>query len=122
LEKRKFIKNIFKGSIGAIILSSILLLTLSIIMIKFDISKSIYNIVYRIIIIGSLVIGGAVTASGNEKKGWLSGVLVGLLFFIGIYILGALVSGDWSFDGIIVHRLFGYIIISGIAGILGVNM
>ena len=91
-------------------------------MINFDISKGIYSVVYRIIVIGSLVIGGVVTAKGNEQKGWLSGILVGLLFFLGSYIVGALVSGDWSFNSIILYRLIGYVIISGIAGILGVNM
>lgn len=122
LGKRKFIKNIFKGAIGALILSGILLLILSIIMINFDIPKSIYNIVYRIIVIGPLVIGGVVTAKGNEQKGWLSGVLVGFLFFLGIYFLGSLVSGNWEFNEIIMYKLVGYVIISGIAGIFGVNM
>lgn len=120
--RRKFIKNIFKGAIGTIILSGILLLILSIIMVKFNISKSIYNVIYNIIIIGSLVIGGVVTAKGNQRKGWLSGVLVGMLFFLGIFIIGALVSGNWSLNEIILYRLIGYVIIAGIAGILGVNM
>lgn len=122
MERIKFIKNVFKGAIGAMILSAILLLILSIIMIKFDISKGIYGVVYRIIVIGSLVIGGVVTAKGNEQKGWISGILVGLLFFLGSYIVGALFGGDWSFNEIILYRLIEYIIIAGIAGILGVNM
>ena len=122
MEKRKFVKNIFKGASGAMILSGILLLILSIIMINFDISKGIYGVVYRIIVIGSLVIGGVVTAKGNEQKGWLSGVSVGLLFFLGAYIIGALVSGDWSFNPMILYRLIEYVVIAGIAGILGVNM
>lgn len=122
MERRKFIKNVFKGSLGAMVLSGILLLILSIIMINYDISKGIYNVIYRIIVIGSLVIGGVVTAKGNEQKGWISGILVGVVFFVGSYIVGALFSGDWSFNQIILYRLIGYIIISGIAGILGVNM
>jgi len=122
LERRKFVKNIFKGAIGAMILSGILLLILSIVMMNVNMSKGIYGVVYRIIVIGSLVIGGVVTAKGNEQKGWLSGVLVGLLFFLGAYILGALVSGDWSSNPIILYRLIEYVVIAGIAGILGVNM
>lgn len=122
MEKRKFIKNIFKGAIGSIVLSGILLLILSTIMVKFNIPKSIYNVIYSIIIIGSLVIGGVVTAKGNQRKGWLSGVLVGILFFLGLFILGALVSGNWSLNEIVLYRLLEYVIISGIAGILGVNM
>ena len=122
MEKRKFIKNVFKGAIGAIILSGILLLILSIVMINFNISKDIYNVVYRIIVIGSLVIGGVVTAKGNEQKGWISGALVGVLFFLGTYILGALVTGEWSLSGIVSYRLIEYVIVAGIAGILGVNL
>jgi len=122
LERRKFIKNIFKGAIGALILSGILLLILSIVMINFNISKDIYNVVYRIIVIGSLVIGGVVTAKGNEQKGWISGAIVGVLFFFGTYILGALVTGECSVSGIISYRLIEYVIVAGIAGILGVNM
>lgn len=122
MKGRKFIKNIFKGAIGALILSGILLLILSIVMVNFDISKSIYNVIYRIIVIGSLVIGGVVTAKGNEQKGWLSGILVGVLFFIGVFILGAVVRGECSFNEIIFYRLIGYVTISGISGILGVNM
>jgi len=122
LGKRKFIKNICKGSIGAIVLSGVLLLILSIIMINFNISMLIYNIIYRIIVFGSLVVGAVVTAKGNEQKGWLSGVLVGLLFFLSVYIVGALVTGEWSVSLIILYRLIEYIIIAGIAGILGVNM
>ncbi|PRR81223.1 TIGR04086 family membrane protein [Clostridium vincentii] len=122
MERRKFVKNIFKGAIGAMILSGILLLILSIIMINFDISKGIYSVVYRIIVIGSLVVGGVATAKGNEQKGWLSGALVGVLFFLGAYVVGALVSGDWSFNGGIAYGLIEYVIIAGIAGILGVNL
>lgn len=119
---RRFLKNCIKGSITSMGIYFILLVVISSLMIVFDISKEVSHVVYRIILFGALIFGGVVTAKANENKGWLSGVLVGTLYFLEVTLFSSIINGEaLSFNGVILGFLL-YVILGMISGILGVNM
>ncbi|MGG7176458.1 TIGR04086 family membrane protein [Clostridium paraputrificum] len=122
MEEGKILKSVFKGLMGAVLLALILLLILSLIMTKFDLTEKVYSIVYVVITALSLVIGSVFAAKCNGRKGWLTGFLVGLMFFVCIHILGAIATGNISFDMAEMYKLGASITIGTIAGILGVNL
>ena len=84
-ENRSFVKSVLKGWIGAVLLTFMLMLILSLAMIKFELNDNIYSIIFTVITVVSLVIGAVLAARNNGEKGWLTGGIVGLLFFY-IYI------------------------------------
>lgn len=122
MEDNQTMKSILKGFAGAILLALMLLLILALVMTRFDLTDKVYKVVSVVLTTTSLVVGAVFSAKSNGSKGWLIGLAVGFLFFIFIYILGAIVSGIIDFSMVQVYKFIGCIIIGTIAGMLGVNM
>lgn len=121
-ENRSFVKSVLKGWIGSVLLTFIFLLILSLAMIKFELSENVYSIIFIVISVLSLVIGSVLAARINGEKGLISGALVGILFFIFIFVLSSIINGSFSFDMMQIYRMLGCTIVGAIAGILGVNI
>ncbi|MDS0524421.1 TIGR04086 family membrane protein [Clostridium sp. SHJSY1] len=119
---KRYIKNVIKGSLLSTVLCIILIFFLSLVMIKVDFAKSIYIVIYYVITLTSLAVGGIITAKVNERKGWLSGALVGILFFILMLVFSSIFKEDSIMGSGELYKLLIYAIIGAISGILGVNI
>lgn len=121
-ENRSFIKSVLKGLMGAILITFMLLLILSLVMIKFELSQKVYSISFVVITTLSLVLGSILAAKSNGSKGWLTGGVVGILFFIFIFILGGIIGGSFSFGISGLYRLGSCLIVGTVSGMLGINL
>ena len=121
-EKKSFLKSILKGWIGAVLLTFVALLVLSLAMIKFELSDNVYSIIFVVISALSLVVGSVIAARTNEEKRWLIGAVVGVLFFIFMFVLDSVINGGFTFDVIQIYKLLICTVVGSIAGILGVNI
>ncbi|NLK95509.1 MAG: TIGR04086 family membrane protein [Clostridiales bacterium] len=118
----RYFKIILKGLLISIIITFAFLLVLSLIMVIFDLPEDKYNFIFGLISIIALVIGSVISAKYNEKKGFITGGVLGILFFIFIFLLSSIINGDMSFDTSDVIRFFMYFFVGTVSGILGVNM
>lgn len=118
----KYLKNCLKGSIFSLASYFILLVVTASLMIVFDVSKGVSSIIYKVILFGALIFGGALTAKGNEVKGWLSGLMVGFIYFIVVTIFTSLINGQWQVGDNFILTFLLYEIVGVISGILGVNI
>ena len=91
-------------------------------MIKFELSDNVYSIIFVVISALSLVVGSVIAARTNEEKGWLIGAVVGVLFFIFMFVLDSVINGGFTFDVIQIYKLLICTVVGSIAGILGVNI
>ena len=121
-ENRSFVKSVLKGWIGAVLLTFMLMLILSLAMIKFELNDNIYSIIFTVITVVSLVIGGVLAARNNGERGWLTGGIVGLLFFVFIFVFSSVINGSFAFDITQIYKLIGCFGVGTIAGILGINL
>ena len=121
-ENRSFVKSVLKGWIGAVLLTFMLMLILSLAMIKFELNDNIYSIIFTVITVVSLVIGAVLAARNNGEKGWLTGGIVGLLFFIFIIVFSSVINGSFAFDITQIYKLIGCFGVGTISGILGINL
>ncbi|MDD6794743.1 MAG: TIGR04086 family membrane protein [Clostridiaceae bacterium] len=118
----KYLRNCLKGSIFSLASYFILLVISASLMIVFDVSKGVSNIIYKIILFGALIFGGVLTAKGNEIKGWLSGLIVGFIYFVVVTIFTSLINGQWQVGDNFILTFLLYEIVGVISGILGVNI
>ena len=91
-ENRSFVKSVLKGWICAVLLTFMLMLILSLAMIKFELNDNIYSIIFTVITVVSLVIGAVLAARNNGERGWLTGGIVRLLFFVFIFVFSSVIN------------------------------
>lgn len=122
MEKSKYVKTIFKGVMVSIILTMFLLLLLSFVMMTFELSEKNYNLAFAVITTIALSIGAVIASKFNERKGYLTGFMVGVMFFIFIFFLTSIINGGISLGRGELYSLSISIFIGTISGILGVNL
>lgn len=122
MENQKYFKNIIKGVMISIILTMLLLLILSFIMMIFELSEGNYNLIFGIVSSISLAVGAVIAAKYNQSKGWLTGLTIGLIFFIFLLFLSSLINGGFSLEKQEFYRLLINLSIGTVAGMLGVNL
>ena len=122
MKETSFFKSLLKGIVISTIALLFMLVLLSIIMTKFDLTEKVYNIVYIVLTTLALVIGAVLSAKCNGRKGWLIGLFSGVIFYIVTYFLGGLVNGEFDFSTVQLYKIIGSAIIGTISGMLGVNL
>lgn len=120
--KIRYIKCIAFGFLISAILTIISLIILSIVMINTDINEKNYFIFYMIFTLISLSAGSAFAAKLKGNRGLMTGVVVGILYCIFIIFLGKVSKENFNVGANEIFMLTIDIIISGFAGILGVNL
>lgn len=122
MESNNYVKSVFKGLFGAIILSLIGVIILSIFMKVIDFTPSIFSMLYVIISLVSLAIGSIIGAKANSSKGWLVGLGVGLGYYLVLFILSSYIGGTITFKIFDVAKFAISMVIGLLAGMLGINL
>lgn len=80
--------------------------------------KNMTQMIVLLSIVGSSIYGSAVT----KKKGWLFGVLIGLIFFALTYLMSAIGGGSQEMGIEQLMKLGFYAVVGIIGGMIGVNI
>ncbi|GEL77476.1 TIGR04086 family membrane protein [Tenuibacillus multivorans] len=67
-----------------------------------------------------LMIGGFIGGRKTEEKGWMTGVIVGVIYTIGIVLYQFLAQNTWMYDSQLLYFLI-FIIAATVGSMLGVN-
>jgi putative membrane protein (TIGR04086 family) len=75
-----------------------------------------------IVMIVSIAVGGGYMAAKVNKKGWLNGGLIGLIYIIILAIFRILADGGMDFSSYFFVKLIISIITGAIGGMIGINL
>ncbi|MBB6630534.1 TIGR04086 family membrane protein [Clostridium algidicarnis] len=123
MKNNAFVNNLVKGTARSFLLTVIMVIVYSILMRFIDINSNVSSVVYLIITSLSVIYGAIYVARANEKKGWLSGMILSLVYMILIMCISGFMQG---FKDIINLYAFYRILIAlgmgALSGMLGINL
>jgi len=120
-EKSNFWLSILKGTIYAITCSLILILIFALIIRFLNVPDGFIMPINQAIKIISLFLGSFLALRGSEK-GFIKGLILGLLYSFLSYIIFSFLCGDFSFGLTTITDLLFSGLIGGICGIICVNI
>ena len=116
-DKKQVIVSIFSGTLLAIASTLIMILLFALIIRFFNISVGAIFPVNQVIKVVSLFLGIMIVLKKNNQKGFLKGLLLGLLYFVLSTIVFSILQGGFSFK---LNNFFDMILTTLIGGIIGI--
>lgn len=119
--KNKFLVSVSKGIASSLFICITSIFLLSAVMSKFTVKIGILNAVYVIISLLSLTLGAVIAARSNNNKGWMTGLVVAIGYYIMIFLISGFLFRSVEFGCMEIIKLFGSIAVGILAGMLGIN-
>lgn len=116
------ITYLLKGLVLAFIITAILILISSILLTYTNLSESKMNLLNTIVMIISITAGSAYVAVMVKEKGWINGGLLGLCYYLILFLINILFLKPLVVDVYLFSRLIISIVMGIIGGIIGINM
>ncbi|MFA9399223.1 MAG: TIGR04086 family membrane protein [Clostridiaceae bacterium] len=119
---KSIVKNTIQGLLGAIIITLISIVMISIVMDYCLIPDKLISILY--VIISSIsILFGAVYASRKEgQKGWLIGLTLSVLYMFVLYLISLILGGSEMLDVSNVFRIILAALVGILSGMVGINL
>lgn len=114
--------RITKGSMISIILTLILLLIFALLLTYSPIQENTIKPVLIVITGISILIGSSINTLKISKNGMLNGGLVGLIYFLIIYLISSFTNVGFIMNSYSIIMMVVCIIMGIIGGIIGVNL
>ncbi|WP_061321078.1 TIGR04086 family membrane protein [Clostridium botulinum] len=119
---KKNTEFIVQGLLRAIIITVIMLLIFAVILTFKDIGEKISSIIYLLITILSIMYGTIYTVRKINKKGWLIGLVISIIYMTIIYIISIVSGNTLTFGTDRFIRIFLALILGILSGMLGINI
>lgn len=117
---RKNIFQILKASAAAVVVSLLFVLVFTLIIQLFSLPLGVVKPVNQVFKILSIAIGGLIFIRGD--KGWLKGIIYGLIAVIITYLLYGAISRSLSISWMFAVEILLGIVSGAITGIIAVNI
>ncbi len=114
--------DIIRGTIIGLIFTIILILLFTLILTFTKLSEEIIPLINSIIMIIGITSGAIFISRKVNSKGWLSGGLVGILYFFIIFSLGVLFVNGFIVDKYLLIKGIIAIATGCIGGMIGINI
>ncbi|HCL4438675.1 membrane protein [Clostridium botulinum] len=119
---KKNTEFIVQGLLRAIIITVIMLLMFAVILTFKDIGEKISSIIYLLITILSIMYGTIYAVRKINKKGWLIGLVISIIYMTIIYIISIVSGNTLTFGTDRFIRIFLALILGILSGMLGINI
>ncbi len=119
---KKNTEFIVQGLLRAIIITVIMLLIFAVILTFKDIGEKISSIIYLLITILSIMYGTIYAVRKINKKGWLIGLVISMMYMAIIYIISIVSGNTLTFGTDRFIRIFLALILGILSGMLGINI
>ncbi len=119
---KKNTEFIVQGLLRAIIITVIMLLIFAVILTFKDIGEKISSIIYLLITILSIMYGTIYAVRKINKKGWLIGLVISIIYMTIIYIISIVSGNTLTFGTDRFIRIFLALILGVLSGMLGINI
>ena len=113
---------IVQGLLRAVIFTVIMLLMFAVILTFKDVGEKVSSIVYLLITILSIMYGTIYAVRKINKKGWLIGLIISIIYMIIIYIISIFSGNTLTFGADRFLRILLALILGVLSGMLGVNI
>lgn len=117
-----YIIDVVKGTILGLILTILLILVFTIILTYTKLSEEIIPLINSVIMILGITSGAIFVSRRVERKGWLSGGLVGIIYFLIILLVSKLFIQDFLLDKYLLIKGVIAIVTGCIGGMIGINI
>ncbi|KEI79808.1 membrane protein [Clostridium botulinum A2 117] len=119
---KKNTEFIVQGLLRAIIITVIMLLIFAVILTFKDIGEKISSIIYLLITILSIMYGTIYAVRKINKRGWLIGLVISIIYMTIIYIISIVSGNTLTFGTDRFIRIFLALILGILSGMLGINI
>ena len=109
--------HILSGTIISIAVTLVLILLFAILIRFVNVSDGLIFPVNQVIKVISLIIGLNIVLKKNKTKGFLKGIVLGILYFVISYIVFSLLQRDFTFD---IKNFYDFLLTSLMGGLLGI--
>lgn len=117
-----YIIDIVKGTIIGLIVTILLILLFTFILTYTKLSENLIPVINSIIMILGITSGSIFISRKIDKKGWLSGGLIGILYFFLILLLSTIFIKDFTIDKYSLIKGLIAVITGCIGGMIGINI
>ncbi len=114
--------NVARGSIIAITITLVCLVIFSVILANTEVAESTINPVIILVTAVSIFVGSIMSVSRILKRGIINGGIVGMIYFLAIYILSGIVNSNFSINISGIILIICGILAGMLGGIVGVNI
>lgn len=114
--------NVARGSIIAITITLVCLVIFSVILANTEVAESTINPVIILVTAVSIFVGSIMSVSRISKRGIINGGIVGMIYFLAIYILSGMVNSNFSINISGIILIICGILAGMLGGIVGVNI
>ena len=114
--------NVARGSIIAITITLVCLVIFSVILAHTEVAESTINPVIILVTVVSIFVGSIMSVSRISKRGIINGGIVGMIYFLAIYILSGIVNSNFSINISGIILIICGILAGMLGGIVGVNI
>lgn len=114
--------NVARGSIIAITITLVCLVIFSVILVNTEVAESTINPVIILVTAVSIFVGSIMSVSRISKRGIINGGIVGMIYFLAIYILSGIVNSNFSINISGIILIICGILAGMLGGIVGVNI
>lgn len=122
MEEKGMLIKVGKGALRSTVITIALLIILTIVMSLKDLSPQIISVYYLLVTCASIIYGSIYAAKKNNKKGWLVGLLVSVLYMVILYVLRFVFQHDDSITSKDFIRLALALLVGTLSGMLGINL
>lgn len=122
IDKKRNVSSIVKGSMIAISVSLVLILLFALLIRFTGLPDSAIMPVNQLIKVISLFFGIRIALKTNRQKGWLKGLIIGLIYTILAYLVFSILSGKFNINFTSFNDLIFGTLLGGIIGIILINI
>lgn len=122
LNNSSYFIDIIKGTFLGLLLTFILIVIFTIILTYTKLSEELIPLINTVIMILGITSGAILTSRKLERKGWLTGGLIGILYFLIILIISKIFIKDFTTDTYLLIKGIIAILIGCIGGMIGINI
>ncbi|SMB94617.1 putative membrane protein, TIGR04086 family [Desulfonispora thiosulfatigenes DSM 11270] len=115
-------RAILKGALGAIIISFVLTLIITLTLHFSSLSESYIPALASLIFFVSILLGSTISSKIAGSKGLLHGLGVGLTYLAFALIIGSFIAGDTFSGGLLAKKILYAVLGSGLGGVIGVGL
>lgn len=121
-KKAEYIILISKGIALAYIITIIMMLLFSLLLTYTSLKESMIPILNTIIIIVSIVLASIYLTIKIGEKGWMNGMIIGMLYFLILLLLNKIIINDSNLSLISFSKFIISIVTGIIGGMIGINL
>ncbi|MFA5524516.1 MAG: TIGR04086 family membrane protein [Tissierellales bacterium] len=117
-----YILNIIKGTLIGLLLTFLLIIIFTIILAYTKLSEGLIPFINSIIMILGISSGAILTSKKLDKRGWVNGGLIGICYFLIIFVISQILIKDFSLGKYFFIKGSIALVTGCIGGMIGINI